>query len=107
MIIISKNLEEEKYVKLSSLFQYVDDYTSLPCANSEEAVIPTVEPDIIEDTLNTPEVISNLDGASTDLPDQSSPHVAQDLPSQMSVVDRPRRAAKPNPKYSSETYDLS
>ena len=75
--------------------------------NSEGSVTPTVESDIVEDASSAPEVFCDLDGASTNLPDQSSPPVVQDLSSPSNVVDRPRRAAKPNPKYDSETYDLS
>ena len=75
--------------------------------NSEGSVTPTVESDIVEDASSAPEEFCDLDGTSTDLPDLSSPPVVKDLSSQSNVVDRPRRAIKPNPKYDSETYVLS
>ena len=79
----------------------------VPYANNEGDVIQTIEPDIIEDAIDTPSVICDSDKVSTDLSDQSSHPVVQDSPSQPNVVDRPRRAVKPNPKYDSEIYDLS
>ena len=79
----------------------------VPCANNEGGVPPAIEQDITEDAVNTPDVICHSDKASTDLSDQSSHLVVQELPSPSNVVDRPRRTVKPNSKYDSETYDLS
>ena len=61
--------------------------------------------DAVED--NHEMVHSDQSDISTDLSNQPSLPVVDALPPQNNVNDRPRRSAKPNPKYSPEIYDLS